>query len=122
MRSVEIRYQNLMQLLTKYKKVSEFCEKIGISASYFSQIKTKRKNIGDMMARKIEIELGLKKGFLDSLPVEIKNPNEGILHPSILSLAYAIESIEPEVREHLKKLVFQMAISLSKLENKSFAE
>jgi len=106
MESSEIRYLNVMELAKQYKTDSQFSNAIDVSPAYFSQIKTRRKNIGDTIARKIETELGLQKGFLDSRP-EVKNPIEGIIiNPSILSLAYAIESIDPEIREHLKRLVF----------------
>jgi DNA transposition AAA+ family ATPase len=66
----EIRLRNLLKLIEKSQlSQTAFACKVETSPAYLSQIisiKTKR-NMGDMVARKIELSLKMPKGWMDSL-------------------------------------------------------
>ena len=48
MESKEIRLNNLLALAAAgYKRNAEFCKRIGMNPTYFSQLKTGRKTVGD---------------------------------------------------------------------------
>lgn len=63
----EIRRNNLNKLIEKYGSQRHLSEKIDIDSSYLSQIKNpdNPKNIGEKMARKIEVALRLPVGYMD---------------------------------------------------------
>lgn len=73
----EIRRQNLLHLIDSHKKKgvnqAQFAEKIGVSASYLTQIKTgnaskeKDAGIGDNISKRIEAALDLEKGWMDRI-------------------------------------------------------
>ena len=63
----EIRRDNLRDLIGKWPTAQAFAEKVKTSAAYISQIlseKTKA-NLGTPLARQIEDELALGKGWMD---------------------------------------------------------
>lgn len=68
----EIRRQNLLLLIDRYKTQVEFANEIGKPASYISQIKKGGKkngekvSMGNEMARDIEKALNLEHGWLDT--------------------------------------------------------
>jgi hypothetical protein len=67
----EIRRRNLRSLLDAFiasgKKKKDFAEKVGIEAPQLTHITAEppKRNIGDMIARRIEERLGLQRGWLD---------------------------------------------------------
>lgn len=63
----DIRRKNLRSLASVIKP-AQIADKAGISPGYLSQMigKTKHRNIGEKMARKIERALGMNEGALDS--------------------------------------------------------
>lgn len=67
MDSFDIRRENLMELAKQYKRQNLFCEMIEMNPSYMSQIKSRRKNVGDQIARMVEKKLGLPHGYMDLL-------------------------------------------------------
>lgn len=72
METKDIRRKNLRSLLNTYLKnegvnKAQFAEMVGIPAAQLSQISSQNpvRNIGDIVARRIEEALGLKNGWLD---------------------------------------------------------
>lgn len=61
----EVRRENVVRISGKYPSDKAFCEAAGVDRSWFSQVKTGKKNLGNKAARKIEVNLGLKPGTLD---------------------------------------------------------
>lgn len=108
MESKEIRLNNLLALAGKYGRIVEFCERINMNPSYFSQIKSGKKAIGDDIARKVEEKLGLARGYMDSQQEEdrLQGTPPGT---DALATAYSIESLPIPLREQFKRLVFQVA-------------
>lgn len=108
MESKTIRLNNLIALASKYRRVVEFCERIGMQPSYFSQLKSERKSVGDDLARKIEEKLGLQRGYLD---VQHNEKDDAPAPPAsdALGVAYSIEAMPEPLREQFKKLVYQVA-------------
>lgn len=113
MENKDIRKVNLEQMLEKHLSTSgntkaSFAELLGISASQFSQLLGEKsvRNVGDKMARKIEMSLGLANGWLDSLhspatiDANVANPvpySRGVRYP-VLSKVQAgawAEACEP---------------------------
>lgn len=108
MESKEIRLNNLLTLAGKYGRIVEFCDRINMNPSYFSQIKSGKKAIGDDIARKVEEKLGLPRGYMDSQQDEdrLQGTPPG---NDALATAYSIESLPVPLREQFKRLVFQVA-------------
>ena len=109
METREIRLANLLALAANYRRLADFCERIGVSPSYFSQVKSGRKALGDVMVRKIEEKLGLHRGYMDTIregAEETKRPPAS----DALAVAYAIESLPAPLREQFTKLVHQVAV------------
>ncbi|UTJ46622.1 S24 family peptidase [Atlantibacter subterranea] len=67
----EIRRRNLRTLLDAFQarggKKKEFAEQVGIEAPQLTHITSTppKRNIGDVIARRIEVALGLQRGWLD---------------------------------------------------------
>lgn len=112
METRDIRLQNLLDLAAGYKRNAEFCEKIEMNPTYFSQIKTGRKAIGDDRARRIEEALGLQRGYLDTPKTEDK-AETGQIPVETLGVAYALEALSPSVRDGLVRLIYNMAAEAS---------
>lgn len=69
----EIRHENLMLLISRYKTIQALADRLGKSHAQVSQLKNKSTNsstgktrgIGDEQAREIEEKLGLERGWMD---------------------------------------------------------
>lgn len=106
----DIRRENLLDLMKKFRTQQEFADRVDTATAYLSQIKKgttpagRQVKIGDELARKVEEKLGLQKGWLDRQhsreplqnvePVEVK-----ITKLPVLSLVQAgswtgVESIQ----------------------------
>lgn len=77
----ENRLHNVRQLVERNGGVTSFATRLGVRKQYVSQIagqgnEEARKPIGDDMARKIEREFSLPKGFLDQDPEQSKESVE----------------------------------------------
>lgn len=108
MESKEIRLNNLLALATGYKRNAEFCKRIGMNPTYFSQLKTGRKTVGDELARRIEATLGLPRGYLDTQKTETP-PSHGQIPVETMGIAYALEALSPAIRETLSRLIYTLA-------------
>lgn len=108
METKEIRLNNLLALSSKYGRIVDFCDRIAMNPSYFSQIKSGKKAIGDDIARKVEEKLGLPRGYMDSAQDEDKLPSKPP-ETDALATAYSIEALPAPLREQFKRLVFQVA-------------
>lgn len=87
----EIRRQNLLLLIDKFKTQAEFADKIDKPASYISQLKKgkdkkgKEINMGSEFARDIEKKLGLEYGWLDNYQIIANQVNSGSFHNTQVS-------------------------------------
>jgi transcriptional regulator with XRE-family HTH domain len=62
-----IRHKNLMTLFAESRQSNkDFAQRIGLSAGHYSQIKQRKRTIGSTVARRIEGELKLERGWLDT--------------------------------------------------------
>lgn len=61
----EVRLQNLLKWRKQYESDAKFSDAIGISASYYGQIKRKERSVGEKAARKFEENAGMKAMSLD---------------------------------------------------------
>lgn len=61
----EIRRANVLALMADYPTNRAFADAAGLPATFVSQIKTQRRNVGDDLARSIEQALRLPRGYLD---------------------------------------------------------
>ena len=72
-RNPQIRLQNLLNLIEKFKQkegaestVKDFAKFAGVSANYCSQVTTGARSMGDDFAAKLEDNLGLGHGWMDT--------------------------------------------------------
>ena len=119
METKDIRLANLLALAAGYKRNSLFCERISMNPTYFSQVKTGRKSIGDELARRIEVTLGLPRGYLDTPKTEGRSSSQ--IPAETLGVAYALEALSPHIRESLSRLIFSLAAEASEQKGKSGA-
>ncbi|WP_272517741.1 MULTISPECIES: S24 family peptidase [unclassified Providencia] len=81
MENKDIRRANLRALMSEYLSSgynkAQFADKLGMPAAQLSQLTSDKevRNIGDVLARKIEDSLSLPNGWMDTLQVESKNEN-----------------------------------------------
>jgi transcriptional regulator with XRE-family HTH domain len=61
----EIRRRKLLALRAEYKTFEALEDKTGVAASYLSQIKNGTRNMGNRVARKIELKIGQQRGWMD---------------------------------------------------------
>lgn len=111
----QIRLQNLLALAAGFKPLSDFCEKLDMQPSYFSQIKAGTKGIGNDRARRTEVLLELPHGWMDM--VHSTTTGETVSDASMpdrsaMSLAYVIEELPPVIRERIKSLIYSLASEL----------
>lgn len=116
METKDIRLANLLALAAGYKRNTLFCERIGMNPTYFSQVKTGRKAVGDELARRIESTLGLPRGYLDTPKTESRT--SGQIPAETLGVAYALESLSPHIRESLSRLIYSLAAEASEQRGK----
>lgn len=64
------RLSTLLLLSKEYRSDAAFADAVGISASFFGQIKRGERNVGEKLARRIEVNLGLQPGSLDLISNE----------------------------------------------------
>ncbi len=109
METKQIRLQNLLSLASGYEQINQFCEAIEISPSYFSQVKSGKKAIGDAIARRTEGLLGLPTGWLD-----VVQAGEAETMPSdTLGVAYALEGLPERVKSRIKLLILELAVEFT---------
>lgn len=83
----EIRRNNLRALAARWNTQAEFAEACGTAPSVISLIVSPnpKRNLGHALARKIELAVGLKPGYLDS-PQLIKVPANAVIESNASSL------------------------------------
>lgn len=104
----QTRLRNLLSLAEHYRRNIDFCERIEMNPTYFSQIKSGKKAVGDEIARKVEALLGLDRGYLDVAHGEDRVQQRA---PSseAMAVAYAIDSLPTPIRDACKRLIYQIA-------------
>ena len=109
METRQIRLQNLLSLASGYDQINRFCEAIDISPSYFSQVKSGKKAIGDAIARRTEGLLGLPPGWLDVLQAS----DAESMPSDTLGIAYALEGLPERVKSRVKLLILELAVEFT---------
>lgn len=111
METRDIRLSNLLDLSSGYGKIVDFCRKVGMNPSYYSQIKSGKKAIGDDIARKVERALGLDRGYLDTPKNAgpVKQPFSNSVDNDVMAIAYSIQSLPNGLRDQLQRMVHQIA-------------
>lgn len=107
METKAIRLRNLLSLAEQYPRNIDFCERVKMNPTYFSQIKSGKKAIGDEIARKVESLLGLDRGFMDVTHGDesrTRSPSS-----DALAMSYAIDSLPAPIRDAFKRLIYQVA-------------
>jgi transcriptional regulator with XRE-family HTH domain len=61
----EIRLKNFLSLVEPRGAAAELAKDLEVESNYLSRIRTGKKNIGDDMARKIEVVRNLSEGWMD---------------------------------------------------------
>ncbi len=103
------RRLNLLALCAdkkKYPSDKAFAETIGVQPSYFSQVRSGSKLLGDGLSRKIELALGLTKGTLD-LPVAASPQLAGA--DKHVAAGIALQKLPAAVRDHIADLILELA-------------
>jgi transcriptional regulator with XRE-family HTH domain len=82
-----IRKINLLKLSRDFELIKDFCAKVNIFPAQFSQITKGKKNLGFLLARRIEEKLKIMPGYMDINHDEIKSQaipkNEAILSEAL---------------------------------------
>lgn len=107
----QIRLHNFLALAAGYQTKQEFCVAIGIRPAYFSQVKAGTKAIGDKVARRIEEQLDIPTGFLDTLQ-DTRKTDEVMPSSPAINLAYLIDDMPPIIRERMRSLILAVAAEL----------
>jgi transcriptional regulator with XRE-family HTH domain len=68
-----IRKANLLEQIARFRTQREFSERVGLTPAHVSQMVTGRRNMGDVVARRIESGLDLPEGYMD-----IQHPVDGV--------------------------------------------
>lgn len=61
----QIRREKLLELIAEYGNIERVAALADQSASYLSQVKNQTRNMGNRVARSIEMGLGLPEGWMD---------------------------------------------------------
>ena len=115
----DIRSRNFKDLYAKFKQdhadlpdhgmIKAFAEHLGMSQAYLSHLHTLRKNIGARTARKIEAQLSLPAGYMDSLHTN-KAFNASAAEKEYLHTALALYRASPvEAQAMMLKAVMNRA-------------
>ena len=76
----ETRRDHLRRLIQGYPSQRQFAEALGMAPSQISHIVTGLREVGDQVARRIETELSLREGFLDTPLDDESAPAAPIAH------------------------------------------
>ena len=71
----EILLANLLVLM-KGQRMADFAKRHDLDVSYLSQIKTRKRKMGDSFARRVEAVLSLPVGWMDATHPETAEPTE----------------------------------------------
>lgn len=105
----DTRLANLELLAKGYKYDKDFCDAVGIRASYLSQLRSGAKNLGNELARQIEERRGLEPGWMDVAHTTRHDTGQGNLPPEMMTVAYAMASLPAGTRENLMRLILGLA-------------
>ncbi|MES9980636.1 MAG: helix-turn-helix transcriptional regulator [Candidatus Thiodiazotropha sp. 6PLUC5] len=68
-----IRKANLVEQIACFHSQREFSEQVGLTPAHVSQMVTGRRNMGDVVARRIEAGMDLPEGYMD-----VQHPVDGV--------------------------------------------
>lgn len=106
----EIRLDNLLLAISRAGTATALAEKSGLSAAYISQIKNRQpdsktgkpKNMGDEAARKVEVGIGEKRGWMDvdhstpTAPFPVKTQGRADQIETTLNEAFEAPTYNPQ--------------------------
>ena len=72
----EIRRERLHRLVDGYPSQRQFAEAVGLSPAQLNQLMGGYRDMGDSVARRIEVALGLSVGFMDHLDEPMAQDNQ----------------------------------------------
>jgi len=116
----EIRHANLLLLIQQHGKLADLNEKIGLARTdaTLSQIKNRNKtsrgnpkSMGDELARRIESELNLDRGWMDNDHTVTYRSN------AVATVVEAMESMDAQQQYQVLKVVAALTESLPKAAN-----
>lgn len=97
MNNKEIRHLNLSKLLERFSTKRSFAEKCDLAPGHVSQMYNKSRDIGDRVAEKIELSLGLSRGWMDQRhdePEPLKSQNSSESNIDFLTPAKKVPVID----------------------------
>ena len=102
----EIRYQNLLMLISEQKTAKALAEQCGVNESNLSQIKNKKigtkgkkaKQVGDDLARQLEKGTNKPEGWMDR---EQSQSDDNIIDPANYDFKTKINALTTEQRQTL---------------------
>jgi hypothetical protein len=114
----QARSANLLRLLGRYPTLRAFADATGIATPHASQMKGGVRQMGDEVARRIEVKLNLPHGWMDQghaeagtaeVPAATPEPPTSDLPVAALlaSLAARMERIDPRMREVVGGLILR---------------
>jgi transcriptional regulator with XRE-family HTH domain len=114
-----IRKANLLEQIDRFDSQRAFSEQVGLTPAHVSQMVTGRRNMGDVVARRIEFGLDLPEGYMDvQHPVEAvqqyqypmaKSRNKAAvsdgdnLETLLMSVRQMSQQLSPKTREVVAK-------------------
>ncbi len=113
----DIRLANIELLASEYRLDQEFAKAAGFAPSYLSQLRSRGKNVGNGLAREIELRLGKPPGWMDVPHLSVQSP-PGSPAADTIATAATLESLEPGVRDSIKRMILSIALAQIGMVNK----
>lgn len=103
----EIRRFHLRRLLEGYPTQRQFAEATDLSAAHISQMLNGVREVGDLVARRIESSLGLDPGVMDraeiSEPMDLENLLKQVLPSDKLKLLNDYDKLSQKHKEMVRE-------------------
>lgn len=103
----EIRRFHLRRLLEGYPTQRQFAEATDLSAAHISQMLNGAREVGDLVARRIESSLGLDPGVMDraeiSEPMDLENLLKQVLPSDKLKLLNDYDKLSQKHKEMVRE-------------------
>ncbi len=125
----DIRRDNIRALVSEYGTQRALAEAAGLVPAYVSQLINGYREMGETVARRIEAELKLSKGWMDTPHVPGINDNHGAygrdadtLTPEEAALLDIYRQLPAEERVRLRAVIDALTDAGSKLRKKGASE
>ena len=113
----EIRRSHLRRLLEGYPTQRQFAEATDLSAAHISQMLNGARAVGDLVARRIEISLGLESGVMDREELPEQMDLESLLKQVLPSDKLKLLSDYDKLSKKHKEMVREMAAAYVSFES-----